>query len=91
MVLDTRSILCSVGTAQVGIHNQHALAVLGEDRGEIEDGGGFAFAGAGADDGDGVQLVVLAGEQQVGAQHAVGLGVRAFGAFFDAGSRHFAE
>jgi len=36
---------------------------------------------AGADDDNGVELFVLAREQDVGAQHAVGLGVLAFGAF----------
>ena len=68
------------GTAQVGVHHQHALAALGEDRGQVEHGGGFAFARARADDGHGVELVVLAREQEVRAQHTVGLGVRAFAA-----------
>ena len=83
MLLVTLQHLVQRRAAQVGVHDQHALAALGKDRGQIEDGGGLAFAGAGADDGDGVELVVLAREQQVGAQHAVGLGVRAFGAFLE--------
>ena len=37
--------------AQVRIHHQNALAVLGENGGQIEQGGGFAFARAGAQDG----------------------------------------
>ena len=69
------------GPAEVGIHHDHALAALGEHGGEVAHGGGFAFARAGADDGDGVELVVLAGEKQVGAQDTVGFGVRAFRAF----------
>ena len=77
--------------AQVGVHHQDALPALGEDRGEVEDGGGFAFAGAGADDGDGVELVVLAREQQVGAQDAVGLRVRAFRPLVHEQARHSAE
>ena len=69
--------------AQVRVHDHDALAVLGEHGGEVEDGGGFAFAGAGADDGDGVELVVFAREQEVGAQDAVGFRVRALRAFID--------
>ena len=63
--------------AQVRIHDHHALAGLGEDGGEIQGGGGFAFAHAGADDDDAVELVVLAGEQEVSAQDPVGLGMLA--------------
>src|ERR1017187_10328581 len=40
-------------------------------------------AGAGADDDDGVELFILAGEEQIRAQHPVGFRVLAFGAFFD--------
>ena len=67
--------------AQVRIHNHHALAGLGENRGQIEDGGGFAFARAGADDDNGVELVVLAGKQKIGPQDAISFGVLAFRAF----------
>ena len=64
------------GPAKVRVHNQHALAALGKDRGEVEDGGGFAFARTSADNGDGIEFVVL-------AQNAISLGVRAFRAFIN--------
>jgi hypothetical protein len=69
------------GTAQVRIDHQDALAVLGEDGGQIEQGGGFAFARAAAQDGNGVPAFVLAREQEIGAQNAVGFGMRAFRPF----------
>src|SRR6202034_4794134 len=69
------------GAAQVGVHHQDALSALGEHRGQIQRGGGFAFARAGADDDDGVELFVLAGKEKVGAQDAVGFGVAVFPVF----------
>ena len=47
------------GPAQVRIHHEDALAALGKNRSQVENRGGFAFAGAGADNGDGVEFVVL--------------------------------
>ena len=54
---------------------------MSKHRGQIQCGDGFAFPRAGADDDNGVELFVLAREQDVGAQDTVGFGVLAFGAF----------
>ena len=69
--------------AQVGVHYHHPAAVLCENRGQIEDRRGFAFARSGTDDGDRVQFFILAREQQVGPQNAVSFRMRALCAFFD--------
>ena len=64
------------GAAEVGVHEQDLVAVVGEDDGKVEHGGGLAFASAAADDDQAVGLGVLAREHQVGAQDAIGFGVR---------------
>ena len=64
--------------AQVRIHDQDALAVLGEDGGEVEKGGGFAFAGAAAQDGEGGPISFLRENRRLVRKHAIGLGVRTF-------------
>ena len=69
-------------TAEVGIDHQHPLSTLRKNGGKVANGGGLAFAGAGADHGHRIELVVLAGEQQVRAQHAIRFAVRTFGALF---------
>ena len=48
------------GPAQVRVHDQYAVARLGEHRGEVDGGGGLAFTGTGADHDNGVELVILA-------------------------------
>ena len=63
------------GPAQIRIDEQHIVAPLSADEGEIGEGGGFAFTRAAADDGDAVGVGVFAIELEVGAQDSVGLGI----------------
>ena len=74
------------GPAQVGVHQQDALAVLRKDNRQIKDGGGFAFARATADHGQAVGPILLARKQDVRAQHPVSFGMRTFGPFLDQGT-----
>ena len=64
------------GVAQVGLHQQHRLAQLGEVAGQGERGGGLAFRRAGTGDQQGARHAAVGGELQRGAHRAVALGER---------------
>ena len=71
------------GAAQVGVDDQHLVADRGADVGEVEQRRGFAFAHAAAGHREGAAGHALVGEEQVGAQHTVRLGVGAVRPLFD--------
>ena len=89
-MLDTFSILCKLGRRRSESTISTRWPFWAKTVARLKTVVDLPSPGAGADDGDGVELVVLAREQEVGAQHAVGLRVRAFRPFVDQGSRRFA-
>lgn len=69
-----------VGAAQVGVHQDHPLAVLGQADGQVSRRQGLALGGAGAGDQQALEgPVAPRRELDVGAQGAEGLGGRGLG------------
>ena len=64
--------------AQVRVDDQGGLALLGEGQGRVRHGQGLALARPAAGDEQRLDGLVGAGEHDVGAQRAVGLGHHAF-------------
>ncbi|MEI2685808.1 MAG: hypothetical protein V9G14_05645 [Cypionkella sp.] len=62
------------------------LPVLREHHRQVEQGRGLALAGATADDGDGVEGLVLPGEEHVRPQDSIGLRMRAVRSFLQQGT-----
>ena len=76
MVVGEIDHLVDDGTAQIAIDEDNRLPGLRTDDGDVVNGGGFSFAGAAAQDGEGGTDAVLDLEIELGAQDAVAFGVR---------------
>ena len=81
IVEDARLVLVAqqavhAAAAPIGIHQHHAQAAAGQQPRQIDGDGGFAFAGRGAGEEEGLRPVFAkGGQQQGGAQMAVGFHV----------------
>ena len=73
-------------TTKVGVHDENSIAVLGKDGRQIEDSRGLALTGTAGHDGHRAPIRILTGEQNIGSQDSISLGMRAISSLRHEGS-----